>query len=465
MIIDFNRRLTVLLILSFFIISSNLSYGQGLLNKIKKKFEDKANNTTDDILNGKKKDTTTAPVKVNTAKDQVSDIIQNEAINSKERPKLSELHDEDFVQNSYVTAPSSSMTRYPIAKNLFVDLKGNYPNGYAPKWRFISYPSSMSVTVENWFYPNANVRHENYPFSIVAYNDKAVLRLHPFIGCECFADIVVKDSFAVINNSPQTFQITNFRKILNERSTGEPCTTMSGNYVYAGGLEGRLTLSANDNGDLLIDFMLENYSADHKDYKGRISKPSQVSLRYIAKGITVENEMSPEKAIGIIAAEKEAKQRQKDYEVKTKKQLDSVMKVIGRKYPQPECRDCFYSSSGGYISSTNVDEYYVYSGNYAGSHTEYDLNIKTIIRNKCNYDLTFVGIQQMHSDDQGYYLQEVTKTMPINYNYSSDQGIMASAFSSILGMGSEFNIKVQDKYYINYASVGAVQWLKVIKSK
>lgn len=40
---------------------------------------------------------------------------------------------------------------------------------------------------------------------------------------------------------------------------------------------------------------------------------------------------------------------------------------------------------------------------------------------------------------------------------------MASVFSSLIGGGSEFNILVQDKYYPNYATVGAVQWLKVIK--
>ena len=238
----------------------------------------------------------------------------------------------------------------------------------------------------------------------------------------------------------------------------------SNNWHYAGGWAGKITLSANKNGDINMDLMLENYSAERKTRDGG-STPSQVSMRYIAKNITVENEMSAEKANGIIAAEKEAKQRQKDYIAKTTKQADLLQKEIAKKYPQAECRSCFYSSRGSYISSRTVDEYYVRSGDYAGSRTDYDLNTKTVIKNKCSYKLMFIGIQQLYDKERGYYLVEVTKTMEAGYNYSADQGIMSSLFTSLIGGGSEFNFSVQDKYAVNYATVNAVQWLKVIKAK
>ncbi|MEI9911617.1 MAG: hypothetical protein WDO71_19380 [Bacteroidota bacterium] len=54
--------------------------------------------------------------------------------------------------------------------------------------------------------------------------------------------------------------------------------------------------------------------------------------------------MTAEKANGILAAELAAKQKQKDYIAKTTKQADSLQKIIAKKYSQPECRSCFYSS-------------------------------------------------------------------------------------------------------------------------
>lgn len=430
-------------------------------NKARQDVDEAVNKEISKVLEPKKKPD--QPVEANHPSKDVS---------GNGRPAGSDLNDEDFVQNAVNRKKDPNYSRLKIAKNLMVDVKGIYPTGYQPKWRFITYNSDLDMDVENWIVPGSGLQHNSKSIAIGDYNGRAVLRFGAFITCDCYADIVIKDSFAVLTETPQTFKVTNFQKIVNEKATGEKCRGI-GNVYTDGGWEGKITLSANENGDILMSLMVENYSTETKTnfydpvtkgYPEKIN-PSSVSYRYLANNINIANEMSAEKANAIIAAEKETKQRQKDYEVKTKKQLDSIMKVIARKYPQIECRECFYSSSGGYINSTNVDEYYVYSGRYSGSHTEYDLNIKTVIQNKCNYDLTFVGIQQMHNDEQGYYLQEVTKSMPMHYNYSSDQGIMASAFTSILGMGSEFNIKVQDKYYISYASVGAVQWLKVIKSK
>jgi hypothetical protein len=394
--------------------------------------------------------------------DKVSKVVNKVFYGtSNGRPKLSELNDKDFIQNKGIPTQDKADTRFNIAKNLQIDIKGKYPLGYNPKWRFISYNHPLSCDVENWLFPRANIHHEDKNLSIGDYNGKAVIRWDAFITCECFADIIVKDSIAVITETPQTFELANFRKILNERSTGEPCRGI-GSWHHDGGWAGKITLSANQNGDILMDLMIENYSQDHNGSSTRYI-PSQVSLRYIAKNITIENEMSAEKATEKVRQEQQDKQRQKDYLVRTIRQADSIQKIISKKFPQKSCRDCFYSSSGGYISTSTVEQYYVSTGNYAGSRTDWDLNIKTEIKNKCNYNLMFIGIQQFYDEASGYYLKEVTKVMPANYSYSSDQGIVTSFFSSLIGGGSEFNIKLQDKYYPGYATLGSVQWIKVIR--
>lgn len=153
----------------------------------------------------------------------------------------------------------------------------------------------------------------------------------------------------------------------------------------------------------------------------------------------------------------------KDYNAKTTKQAEELQKAIATKYPQKECRDCFYSSRGAYVSSSTVDLYYANTGDFARSRTDYDLNITTSIKNTCNYPITFVGIQQLFDQQNGYYLKEVTRTMPAGYIYSSDQGAFTSVFTTLIGGGSEFNFAVQERYVVKYASVGSVQWLKVIK--
>jgi hypothetical protein len=370
------------------------------------------------------------------------------------------LNDKDFIQNKTIPPKNESDTRFKIAKNLMIDIKGKYPDGYTPKWRFINYNSPLNCDVENWLFPSSNINHEQKNMSIGDYNGKALIRWDAFITCECFADILIKDSIAVITEKPQTFELANFRKILNERSTGEPC---KGGFTWHhdGGWAGKITLSANQNGDILMDLMIENYSQESNGAATGLI-PSQVSLRYIAKNINVENEMSAEKANEIVEAEKVAKQKQKDYVIKTTKQAEVLEKQIAKKYPQAQCKECFYSSRGGYISSST--QRYVYSnGDPAPSETSYDYNTVISIKNKCKYDIKFVGIQQFYDETQGYYLKEVTKIMPVGYNYSADQGIVSSLFTTLLGGGSEFNFSVQEKYSVSSASVGYVQWLKVIK--
>ncbi len=456
--------LTIFFSASLFLVTSNKANSQGFLDKIKKKAEDalnkKVDKKVDDVLDGKKKtEGTSAPSDTSgNASNSKETANAKSTVKPKDKSEQTVISENDFIQSTSFPEKDPNNTRLKIAKNLMLDIKGKYPAGYNPKWRFVSYKSSLDFDVENYVVKRSALGHDKREISIGDYKGKAVLRFGAFITCDCYAEIVIKDSINILTATPQTFKVTNFQKIVNEKVTGEKCRT-GNNFYFEGGWEGKITLSADENGDIKMDLLIEVFKPENRFAE------AGVTYRYIANNITVENEMTAEKANGIIAAEQEAKQRQKDYITKTTKQADSLQKIIAQKYPQKDCRDCLSRNSNSNLKITPTKTAYTngYGDVFVESGTDWDINTKTEIKNKCNYDVTFIGIQQMYDAERGYYLTEVTKTMEKGYNYSSEQGAMASIFSSLIGGGSEFNIQVLDKYYPNYATVGAVQWLKVVK--
>lgn len=463
--------LTAVVCMTFFDQTDAQGFFKKLKDKVNQKIDSSLNKKVDNVLNAPlKKDKAITPTEApaNNTNGASSTVATESSPGG--RPKLSALHDEDFTQHTSNPPRSESNTRFRIAKNLLIDIKGKYPVGYAPRWRFISYSSPLSVDVENWYHPSSRATHQNYAISIGEYNNKAVVRLHPFMSCECFADIVVKDSFTVLTDQPQTFQLTNFRKILNDRSTGEPCRGNGNNPIVEGGFEGRLTLAANGNGDIALQFMLENYTAETKrrgkynnavrDYDYTIV-PSQVSYRYVANNITVENEMSAEKANGIIAAELEAKQKYADYVKKSQAQIEELMKVIKTKYPGFNCITCFSRTSSYGVQPTTTQT--LWSN---GAVTEdHDWNVTNTMRieNKCDQELTFIGIQQLYDNENGYYYKDVTRKMEAKYFYQAQQGLFMSIFTSLAGIDGD--VVVQPEYNISAARVNAIQWIRVIGSK
>lgn len=457
------NTLTFLFSASLFLVTTYKANSQGLLDRIKKKTEDafnkKVDKKVDDVLNGKKKtEGTSAPSDTSgNASNSKETANAKSTVKPKDKSEQTVISENDFIQSASFPEKDPNNTRLRIAKNLMLDIKGKYPAGYNPKWRFVSYKSSLNFDVENYVVKRSSLGNENIAIALGDYKGKAMVRVG--VCGDCYAEIVTKDTINVLTATPQTFKLTNFQKIVNEKITGEKCRSAS-NFWFQGGWEGKITLSTDENGDIKMDLMLEAFKPENRFAE------AGVSYRYIANNITVENEMTAEKANGIIAAEQEAKQRQKDYIAKTTKQADSLQKTIAKKYPQKDCRDCFSKNSNSSLQVTPTTT--VYTNGYGdvvgtSSGSDWDINTKTEIKNKCGYDLTFIGLQQMYDVEKGYYLVEVTKTMEKGYDYRSDQGAMASIFTSLIGGGSEFNIVVQDKYYPNYATVGAVQWLKVIK--
>lgn len=363
-------------------------------------------------------------------------------------------------------------SRLKIARNLAMDVKGKYPIGYEPKWRFISYNSKLKFNKEDLAHPTYNPPPSSFDLSIGDNKGKAVLRIKMYSLCECFADIVINDTLTVIGSAPQTFRLTNFQKIVNQMGSGEPCTSNFDDRYTGGGSQGQLTISANENGDLVMNIIIETYSKEWKQ-RGKYNSakkqwdysviPSSVSYRYTANNITVDNEMSPEKIAAIIKAEDEAKQRRKDFLAKSKKQVDSLMALIPKKYAGTECRSCFSNSRDYSINPVTHEYVYVNSGNYAGSETDYNLSTSLVVKNKCNYPITFVGIQQLFDNERGYYYVDVTKKMEANYEYESQQGMFSYLFTSL--MGANQDIYLQQEYSIPGATLNSVQWLKVIRTK
>lgn len=445
------RVLPLMLLMIGFLGSAEIASSQiKLLDKIKKK-ADQTKRKVENAIDNKVDDLLSAPEKELSGKSNEKE---------KKTGEKSIIKEGSFYQNSSFPEADPGNTRVSLAGNLAIDIQGKYPPGYKPKWRFITYSSNLDFLMENYITPRSAIGHDKRKIEFGNYNGKAVLRFGAFISCDCYAEIIINDKLNVLTEEKQTFKVTNFQKIVNERITGEPCKGMNNMYTD-GGWEGVVTLSANRNGDIAMELVIENFRL-----ASRFSEAG-VSYRYIAKDIIIENEMSAEKAVATVKAEQEAKQRQKEYIARMTKQGDSLQALIAKKYTQKNCIECFSRSSNSSLRVTPTKTIYSdgYGDLYAESGTDWDINTKTDIQNKCNYDLLFIGIQQLYEEGRGYYLVEVTKRMEKGYRYQSDQGAFATVFTSLVGMGSEFNFQVQDKYYPGGAMVGAVQWLKVIRSE
>ena len=231
---------------------------------------------------------------------EVSPPVQNETYNQPiestsnqtfpESAIQSAIKESDFNIHRQATLVSAGFSRISIAGNMFIDVKKLNENTTPASWRFINYKAQLNFTKENLYYKNASTTTYNYSLGIGDYDGSAVIRMNLHATCECIANIDTKGNKVLIGVAPQTFRLINFRKILNGRATGEPCRSGS-NITTKGGWDGKITFSANEKGDIRMNLLLENYSAEQVTYKG--VKPSQISYRYTANNILMENEQTP----------------------------------------------------------------------------------------------------------------------------------------------------------------------------
>lgn len=109
--------------------------------------------------------------------------------------------------------------------------------------------------------------------------------------------------------------------------------------------------------------------------------------------------------------------------------------------------------------STIVDGH----GSVVGEETglDLDINVSLQMKNKCNYELTFIGIMQLYDEQRGYYLKEVTRKLPANYEYSVRKGVTELFFDAIVGENTD--IYLRKEFDVKTAMVDKAQWIRVVK--
>lgn len=205
----------------------------------------------------------------------------------------SQLRKSDYFQTTQVAAEKSGYTRHSIAGNLSVDIKGNYPKGYAPLWNYVSQWAPLTFHVDNYIAARSLSPTESRNIVIGEYKGKAVLGFNALTSCDCIADIAIND-IALLTNIPQTFKVTNFRKLQNGIVTESNCTGNTNNIYTAGGFEGKITLSANENGDIEMSLLIENYRLADR------FSPAGVSYRYAAQQVNIVNKNTVAHALNTV---------------------------------------------------------------------------------------------------------------------------------------------------------------------
>ncbi|MEL6557313.1 MAG: hypothetical protein AAFQ94_03965 [Bacteroidota bacterium] len=370
---------------------------------------------------------------------------------------LSIVNKKDFYQHDIIPEADPQGTRYYLTQNIAVDINGKYPFGYEPVWNGFSKRAIYNFGAKSHLKTRPLPQTERRSFQIGTFKGKSVIRFSAFADCDCYADIDVENPLNIITSDPQIFKLSNFRKIVNENVVQDRCT--SSYDTINGGWKGKLRLSANAEADIKMDLVLENYgSAMDKSI-------SNVAMSFSLRGMTISNEMSPLKAMETMAAERMEKERRKNYLANLNRHLDSIYNVIDRDFSPKDMSDCYYLSSGGYIDVNTVDYYYTRTGAYAGSRTDWDINVKYELKNNCSSSLQFLGIRQRQDSRGQYYLELVTKIMPGDYRYVIDRSLLANTFINLLGLQQrpELEITLQDKYYPNYAQLDKTQWIKIVE--
>lgn len=370
---------------------------------------------------------------------------------------LSIVNKKDFNEHHSFPGPDPQGTRYFLTQNMAVDINGKYPLGYEPIWNGFSKRAVYDFKAKSHLTNRPLPETMRGGFQIGTFKGQSVIRFSAYKDCDCYADIKIDAPLNIITEEPQIFKLTNFRKIINENVVQQGCT--SSYDTLNGGWRGKIRLSANAEADIKMDLILENYQSSILESIGN------VAMSYSLKSITISNEMSPLKAMETLAAERMEKERQKNYLANLNRHLDSLYKIIDRDFSPKDMSGCYSSSSGSYIDFNTVHLYYARTGDYAGSKTDWDINVKYELKNICESSLQFIGIRQRKDYRGHYYLELVTKIMPSGYRYVIDRSLLANTFINLLGLQQkpELDITLQDKYYPNYAQLDMTQWIKIVE--
>lgn len=153
----------------------------------------------------------------------------------------------------------ASVGQFKVAENIYINIPGKYPNTFTPTWNYVrtinnsvDADSKTPVKVENFI---DNVIYDRLVNVFIgSYEGKAVIFTNYAGGNLQIADIRV-DQPTILTSNPQTFILENFRL---DYSKIRPEKFKSPIYSNFGG---RINLSTNSNGDLIMSYVLETYNA------------------------------------------------------------------------------------------------------------------------------------------------------------------------------------------------------------
>ncbi|MDI1254572.1 MAG: hypothetical protein PSV16_00600 [Flavobacterium sp.] len=152
-------------------------------------------------------------------------------------------------------AAQSGFSSFEVLPNLYIKIAGNFDNEHPPKWQFINTSSELTFELQN------NVARpigSNFPkkeIILQADEGHAILGFSAYVSCYCSAEIDIPNK-VTLNETPRTFALRNFQKLVNGIPSGQPCVALS-TYTQ-GGWDGEISLSANDNGKITMQLILRN---------------------------------------------------------------------------------------------------------------------------------------------------------------------------------------------------------------
>ncbi len=152
--------------------------------------------------------------------------------------------------------------RYKVVGNLYVDIAGDYPADYGPKWQSDTL-ASIPVQTTNYMAdgkPHADTRDAT--LADINGSGRAWFRYrYSLRSTTCYADITGADTPILIGAQPRTFTLSNFH-LLTPSGNGSNDCQQGGGKVTAR-TTGTLTLSADADGNIGLSFVLDEY--DNRD--------------------------------------------------------------------------------------------------------------------------------------------------------------------------------------------------------
>ena len=205
-----------------------------------------------------------------------------------------------------------SVANYALTHNIYAPIAGKYPDGFAPKWRLVGAPQSLTVNGEQYITKFNGTFTKAIQFGLTDYQGKSVVDFH--VGCNCVADIDMNTEKVVLTETPVKLPLKNFRKkqVRQMDDPNEPCQMMAAQ--TRGGWKGYVELSSDQEGNLTMSLRLENYAAP--TYRN-----GALMYVYYVNNSPIPNMMTPTNAVTTsVRQDNEAKDRQKQADEYAQKQ-------------------------------------------------------------------------------------------------------------------------------------------------